>query len=130
MSQTTNRHRFSILALRLALIIAILVATGAFMPAPAKAATEGTAKPTLTAKIQNTKILWVSGSNFIASRSYILTANGNNGKVRLGKVQASKAGKIDVKYKMSSKLQLAKTIRVCAQDASNGKNYCVTVKKK
>jgi len=129
MSETTKRHRFSILVLRLVLMVAILAATCAVLPAPVQTASAAGSKPVLTAKIQNTKILWVSGTSFVASRYYVITGRSPQGKVRLGKVQASKAGKIDVKYKLSGKLLTAKTIRVCAQDTAKGKTYCTTVKR-
>lgn len=130
MSLKTNQ--FS-LAIRLILALTLLAGMFAWLPQPAQAAAADapTAAAKWGAKLVNHTVI-INGSGFPASHTFIVRAKYRSGEpfTRLGKVKASKQGKINnVAVQLPSVWYTVTQLQVCLKDSTTNKSSCVSAKR-
>lgn len=136
MSQPNTPVRFSPLALRLGLALALLAGVFAAWAQPAQAAGKlpapAAAVSTIswTAKLSDTKVT-VSGSGFPKLRVYYVKARYrlSDPWVRLGAVEANLQGKISKSFLIPAKWVNKPYLKVCLKDVNTSALYCYTARR-
>jgi hypothetical protein len=111
--------------IQLALIVAVLVSTFAFLPYPVAAGQKGT----LIARVENGKVT-ISGENFNKNRDFIVNAkSGKTNSAKLGTVKSNDTGVLTrTTFSLPTNLKSTRPLTVCVKDIKNNKRTCTTIK--
>ncbi len=111
--------------IQLALVVAMLASSIAFLPQPTQA--KGSSG-TLTARLNGKKVT-VSGEDFRQNREFIVNAKSAKGSnAKLGTLKSDKAGSFQSTFTLPDKFKVVKNLTVCVKDNRTSKRTCTTTK--
>lgn len=126
MTSLANSPRFRRLATRLVLALLVITLSFAWLPQPVAAQSVPAPTGATFAAIIIDDVLWIVGTGFTPRQKYQVRIRiaDTDPLVKIGKVKANKAGKINDFLMLPQALAPVSSLQVCLKDTNTGKMKC------